>query len=469
MTDSENSGQNNTTVWSNVWFWFQFFLWTVMFLFLILLAVFIQDTRSELASQDTSAVVFDSLREFASDDLIQAAELEMLVDRAEQAESRAQGYLGIFEALSFATAVFGGLVVAVGFAAAVAGVRNYRGLMRDISESRDASQQAQQKLEDTIDKLDRRIDERADQISQSVSDGVKKATLALALMPLAHRQYVARDLDGALQTYERIIRLDPENPIPNYHIGYIYTQKKELDRAEEALLRAQTLDNQLPQIKAGLGFVYRRRGDQTKDKAEQRQHYLRAEKFLLDALENSRGLVDDDGESWWGVLGGLEKRRKNFSKARDHYLEAREVTPQSSYPFLNLALIALETNDIETADNYFDKAKAWSHREILAELGNYWAHADYLTVTAVRGEDTSKALEDFLSVLPEDVKDVLERVIASMQSIRDKYAEYDSQRADVDKQKEIGTLDKIITRLKVEQERRKEKNPVASPSNEAND
>jgi tetratricopeptide (TPR) repeat protein len=89
-------------------------------------------------------------------------------------------------------------------------------------------------------------------------------------------------------------------------------------------------------------------------------------------------LVDDDGEAWWGSLGGLYRRRGQTEQAIKAYERAAEVTPHSSYPFSNLAMLYMRTKDHESMMKMFKRVERIAHAETQAEVDTYWAYADLL-------------------------------------------------------------------------------------------
>ena len=67
--------------------------------------------------------------------------------------------------------------------------------------------------------------------------------------------------------------------------------------------------------------------------------YNVAEARLLEALQLDPVLLTPDGESYYGTLGSLYRRQGRIEDALDTYRRAADVTPQRSYPFVNLAML----------------------------------------------------------------------------------------------------------------------------------
>jgi tetratricopeptide (TPR) repeat protein len=89
--------------------------------------------------------------------------------------------------------------------------------------------------------------------------------------------------------------------------------------------------------------------------------------------------VDDDGESWWGSLGGLYRRRGQIDQAIFAYNKAAEVDPNSSYAFSNLALLYMQRNEAEKMVDTYHQVERLAQAEVQADVDNYWAYADLLT------------------------------------------------------------------------------------------
>ncbi|NDJ61808.1 MAG: tetratricopeptide repeat protein [Chloroflexi bacterium] len=248
-----------------------------------------------------------------------------------------------------------------------------------------------------------------------------QATLALSLLPLGERQYRAQDFNGALDTYQRALQMNTENPVIHYRIGYIHVQSGQLDDAEHHLLEALRIDPSFAPALAALGYVYRRKGEQMKPSHDRDKMLNRAESKLLEALEISPKLVDDDDESWWGSLGSLYRRRGQIDEAIRAYEAAAEVTPHSSYPFSNLAL--LKVGDRDAMIDAYRRVERLARAEALAQVDNYWGYADLLTAQLALGK-TDEAADTLITVFDtvppnspyalDTLREALERLVGAL-------------------------------------------------------
>jgi tetratricopeptide (TPR) repeat protein len=363
----------------------------------ISLAIFYVHSRTEQAiiDRDEFITLLESDPYEAPDELdMLLFEIRSIRDDVQMAEDRAFNALSVLEIfgviLTVGSIILGGL-------GAFYGLR-VRQLFNELRETRD----------------------RYNELMQNVS-------LSLSLLPLAKEQYLANDLPGALKTYQEASTLNPHNPLPYSQMGYIYTKKENFDKAEEFLKKALHIKPDLAHANAGLGFVYRRRGDLTAIPAQKEEYYRQAKRYLYRGLSEFPSLVDGEGESWWGTLGGLEKRRGRTSLAREHYEEARKVTPQSSYPLNNLALLEIEDNKIKSAREQYRKIIPIAKKEADAELGNYWAYGDLLTARLAcalpddntTAENIQRILDTLKIILSDsDIKDALNRIVETIETIQ---------------------------------------------------
>lgn len=414
-----------------------------------------------LRERDSMLETLREAQELADDlpgEALETARVEMMREYIEAAEDRALGYLGIFEALGIVVAFVGGLITVLGLAAAFLVGRDYRQLRSEVERSKkdldritettkqqsaeviQSVKKSEEELKNIKEEAKSEIRDDLDGLKADLSQEVQNATLAQSLLPLAAQQYASNDIHGALATYDDALALDPTNPIPHYHRGYILTQMNDFVEAERALKTALELKEKFPQAQAALGFVYRRMGEEIEAALEREEYFHSAERMLEGALSTNPRLVDDDGESWWGVLGGLYRRRyektplpEYLGKAIEHYQEAASVTPQTSYPVMNLALLSLEGQDRDATLRYFERVRDLSYRKVRAEVENYWAQGDLLMARLALGcctpdncrdshndrdDNAQIALDIFLEMLPSDVKDVLPRLRDSIQKIK---------------------------------------------------
>lgn len=363
-------------------------------------------------------------QEPSADDVLERAEAAAAAAR-EHAEDAARyagdasNFLGIFEAISVA------ITIAIG-ALGVVGVTRLFSAQNALTEARKRVNEEldtlRKEFEDEIERRRKELIELNDLLRQSAEQQKResaRATLALSLLPLGERQYRAQDLKGAYETYLRALELDGNNPVIHYRLGYVAVQSDHFEDAERHLKRALEIDPDFALAKAALGFTYRRMTDSMSDSPERDLLYNKAENCFLEALQKSPKLVDDDGESWWGSLGGLYRRRGQMEQAIKAYERAAEVTPHSSYPFSNLALLYMGTQDRESMMKMYKRVERIALAETQAEVDNYWAYADVLTARLALGktQDTEDLLTIMFEIAPKESNYPLESLANTLERL----------------------------------------------------
>lgn len=414
--------------------------------------------------QPTPAPAFDADTLERLEELVQRAEIaaeQSLESQAAATEAidHAFNLLGLFEAFGLVVTVVGGAAGIFGFTRLISAQRELAAarerLENELYEYRQSFDSEQQHRRDEVERLSQTMQRAAQEQRHTTSN----ALLANALIPLGERQYRAQDFTGALNTYLRALELDPANPVVHQRLGYVYTAAGDLQKAkyhyEQAIEREQ---NFAPAL-AGLGFVYRRMGEEiekampkdTNDegylnkKIERDRRLNQAESLLLQALSLSPRLVDDDGESWWGVLGGLYKRRNQIDEAINAYYQVTVVTPQSSYGFGNLALLYLKRKDIPKMLEMYRRVERIAATEATAESGNFWGYADLIVSRFAIGkiEEANDILPDAIKIAPMDSPYMLSGLYETLEEL-----------LVVVPQENIAKLQQAIDMLKSELERR---------------
>lgn len=345
------------------------------------------------------------------EDLLNRAEQAVII--AEEAAEEAEGALGyandlfgLFEAMS------GAVALVVPFLAVTATIIGFQRLNSAQNELKEARERFEKDIEQRSAELDRLRDQLQESLVMQRNEA-SSAALALSLLPLGEKQYKAQDYQGAIDTYKRALKLDPENLITHYRIGYVYTQSGELEAAERHLSRSLAIDDTFAPALAARGYVYRRMAEKMDEGIDRDELLNQAEANFLSALKESPKLVDEDGESWWGALGGLYRRRGQTQQAIHAYEEGAKVTPHSSYPFSNLALLYMQTDNREKMLETYKRVERLAYGEIQADVDNYWAYADLLVARMALGkfEGVWEELDAALETAPADSPYTLESLI----------------------------------------------------------
>lgn len=322
-------------------------------------------------------------------------------------------------------------------------------LSREIAEMRSRVLTSEARLDEQFSKaqasFDATIAERQRQLEtleSRIMTESANANRALGLLTLGQRQYRTGDLHGALETYEQAMSLDPTNPVIMYHLGYLRARLKQLGEAQRLLTHAlEAMGGAFPPAEAALGFTHRLQAEMAerevrakdnaglwsngmdRNRASSRSEalYFEAGKLLTHALSQSPNLVDEDGESWYGVLGGLYKRRGQLDHAIEAYGAAAAVTPKSSYPVSNLAALYMKQKDHAKMLEIYARVEKMARAKTLAEIENHWAYADWLTAhLALHHEADAEADEiaaNLLAVTPPDDDYSLETAVRNLEEL----------------------------------------------------
>lgn len=347
---------------------------------------------------------------FAQDDqALTPAQLEELDRLAREAAAEeiaalndlAFNLLGIFEAVSVAITIIGAGLGVIGFGRLISAEGNLNKAREEIEQEIVAiREQFNNDLEQRRQEFESFTTELTEAVEQQRREAVN-ATLATALLSFGERQYKASDYVGAVNTYKRSLELDNNNPVTYYRLGYVYTTQGDLDGAEEQFTKSLAIDDAFAPAIVALGHVYRRKGQKLEEGIEREMLFNQAEKQMLAGLKISPKLIDDDGESWWGSLGGLYRRRGQIKQAIYAYEQATTVTPHSSYPFGNLATLYGSERNTEAMLRMYKRVEKLARAEVQAEVDNFWGYFDLLTAQLALGH-TAEA-EDILPSVVETV------------------------------------------------------------------
>jgi tetratricopeptide (TPR) repeat protein len=346
-------------------------------------------------------------------DGVTTAEAQAILERANDTAS----FMG--NLLNFLDAMFGAISLAL---VAVAWV--LRGMILDqLDAVREFSARTEEQLKqrgEHLEQLEKTLSEELRRIIQQTGENIEEvkkegrdAFRVLRLQLLAEQQVRAHNIDTAIDTLLTAHKLDPNDHATNYLLGYLYTSRKEIEKAIEFLEHALALEPEFTPGIAALGLALRRKGDSLTDPArfEERDHYwAQAEADLHEALSRDPRLTDADGQSYFGTLGGLYRRQKRYYAALDAYERAHEVTPDSSYPIINLATIHAQQGNKKEAAYYFEQVVKQAALQLDDDPRDAWTRCDLAQARLVLGypDEALKELQTVVDQGPE--RGVLETV-----------------------------------------------------------
>ncbi len=234
---------------------------------------------------------------------------------------------------------------------------------------------------------------------QIAREEAEKSFRVLQLQMLAQQQVRSGNYDTAIFRLLEAYPLDPHNQTTNYLLGYLYTAQRRFEEASDYLKTALDTDPEFAPALAALGLAQRRFGDQIKDNQHERNRYwAEAETNLLRALDSDASLVDADGESYFGTLGGLYRRQKRYEDATLAYEQALRATPQSSYPVSNLATLYKHAGEEDKAATMFERVQQAAETKLSSNAGDHWARLDLAQAYLVLGNAT-EAINQYNQVI----------------------------------------------------------------------
>ena len=132
------------------------------------------------------------------------------------------------------------------------------------------------------------------------------------------------------------------------------------DEAIETFDRALKIDPNDPELLREVGFAYRKKGP---------PYYTEAESYMEQALQ----LNDYDSELH-GMLGGLYRRRGEYEQALSQYKRAHELQPNDLYPLVTIAAMCGALGKIVEAREWYQKLQG--HCEILIRQNrtDHWTY-----------------------------------------------------------------------------------------------
>jgi tetratricopeptide (TPR) repeat protein len=324
--------------------------------------------------------------------------------------------LGIFESVGLIVAVLDILITVLAVVGGFVGLSRLASAQSELAAARERFVQEFGEMRDRYESLVAEKEAELNQMRQQLERNADQANLALSLLSVGESQYKSQDFSGAIDIYERALQLDADNPIIHYRLGYVYTQSGSLEQARQSLTRALEIEPDFPPALAALGYVYRRIGEKMEQGIERDMMLNQAESKLLEALKRSPKLVDEDGESWWGSLGGLYRRRGQIEEAIEAYRQAAKVTPKSSYAFSNLALLYMQQNNRDAMTEMYRRVEQLAGGEAQADVDNYWAYADLITSKLALGKfhEVDTVLASVFQTVPPDSPYALELLVDTL-------------------------------------------------------
>lgn len=184
---------------------------------------------------------------------------------------------------------------------------------------------------------------------------------------------------------------------------------RKVGRIQEALNilgKAHDQDPNDPGILRELGFVYRKMGE---------GHFDEAQKFFLEALK-----INNNDPELHGMIGGLLKRKKEYTQALEHYLKAQELIRDDLYSLVNLGAISAILGRNQDSEKYYKELLIVCERQISGASADYWTHLCRGEAAVALGDKdlAERAYKDALNFEPpiEDIRSASDQLKIFLES-----------------------------------------------------
>jgi tetratricopeptide (TPR) repeat protein len=133
-----------------------------------------------------------------------------------------------------------------------------------------------------------------------------------------------------------------------------------LDEALQTLDRALKIDPNDPELLREAGFVYRKKGP---------LYYCQAEGYMERAL-----LLNDHDSELHGMLGGLFRRRGEYERALAQYKRAHELQPGDLYPLVTVGAMYGALGKVGEAKEWYQKLQATCEKLVIQQRADHWTY-----------------------------------------------------------------------------------------------
>ncbi|MBL7661337.1 tetratricopeptide repeat protein [bacterium] len=154
-------------------------------------------------------------------------------------------------------------------------------------------------------------------------------------------QQQSGDRQGALETANKLIEVDPTNELNLFNLGYLYDQQGDRVKALATMQRVIAIN---PKHAAALNFIGYALAEEGKDLVE-------AEKLVRRALE-----IEPKNGYYLDSLAWVYYHQAKYKKAKETQLKALELVPDDAVLLEHLAEIELKLGNSSTAQELFKRA-----------------------------------------------------------------------------------------------------------------
>jgi GWxTD domain-containing protein len=179
------------------------------------------------------------------------------------------------------------------------------------------------------------------------------------------------DIENAINTFRKVLELDPRHALAHSSLGYIYLRRENVDLARASFQRALELDSGLTAAHNGMGLVLAEDPRTRSQAIESFRQALRIDSAYLDARYNlgvSLGVmeeyagarnafnqvldVDTDFRDVHFQLGLVASLSENYELAEQEFIEQYRRDPNHRENRLELGRVYFETEQFERAEEF---------------------------------------------------------------------------------------------------------------------
>ena len=179
-------------------------------------------------------------------------------------------------------------------------------------------------------------------ISQPLAPTPVPTRSAVSFLADAEIALKAGDIVRAIEAYNQVMRLEPDNPQPLADLSALYLVLQDLPKSLEMAERAVSLDPENPDALNALARAQDWHGE-----------YEAALNSALDALE-----IDPQNATSLAILGEIYTDVGNWDVAEDYLQQASEIEPENVTLLRNSAYLHEMQGDYEAAVDLYDQAIA---------------------------------------------------------------------------------------------------------------
>jgi GWxTD domain-containing protein len=167
------------------------------------------------------------------------------------------------------------------------------------------------------------------------------------------------DIENAINTFRKVLELDPRHAPSHSTLGYIYLRRENPELARASFTRALELDQDLAPAHNGLGLVLAAESRTRQQGLEEFRTAIRLDPDYLDARFN---------------LGKVLLQMEDSSGARNYFQQVLDRDPDFGDIHYQFGLVASRQRDYETAEREFVEQyrRDATHRENRLELGRVY-------------------------------------------------------------------------------------------------